>query len=66
MLYEVITAIDNSLDLEHFVEFDTSSEEYQNAWVRQEQNQIDFDKDIDDILKEIENDPDLKISYNFV
>jgi CBS-domain-containing membrane protein len=27
----------------------------------QEQNQIDFDKDIDEILKEIENDPDLKI-----
>jgi CBS-domain-containing membrane protein len=24
-------------------------------------NQIDFDKDIDEILKEIENDPDLKI-----
>ena len=27
----------------------------------QEGNQIDFDKDIDDILKEIENDPELKI-----
>jgi len=27
----------------------------------QEKNQIDFDKDIDDILREIENDPDLKI-----
>lgn len=26
-----------------------------------QKNQIDFDKDIDDILKEIENDPDLKI-----
>lgn len=24
-------------------------------------DQIEFDKDIDDILKEIENDPDLKI-----
>jgi hypothetical protein len=24
-------------------------------------NQVDFDKDIDDILAEIENDPDLKI-----
>jgi CBS-domain-containing membrane protein len=24
-------------------------------------NQIDFDKDIDEILKEIENDPELKI-----
>jgi CBS-domain-containing membrane protein len=27
----------------------------------QEQNQVDFDKDIDEILKEIEEDPDLKI-----
>ncbi|MDP2395742.1 MAG: hypothetical protein Q8S84_02165 [bacterium] len=27
-----------------------------------ENNQIDFDKDIDDILKEIENDPDLQIN----
>jgi CBS-domain-containing membrane protein len=26
-----------------------------------QQNEIDFDKDIDDILNEIENDPDLKI-----
>jgi CBS-domain-containing membrane protein len=26
-----------------------------------EQNQIDFDKDIDEILKEIENDPELQI-----
>lgn len=24
-------------------------------------NQIDFDKDIDEILKEIENDPELKV-----
>jgi len=29
--------------------------------VQQAQNQIDFDKDIDEILREIENDPDLKI-----
>ncbi len=28
---------------------------------KQSQNQIDFDKDIDEILREIENDPDLKI-----
>ncbi len=41
------------LDTENFVSLDT-----QNT---QEQNQIDFDKDIDEILKEIENDPDLKI-----
>jgi CBS-domain-containing membrane protein len=26
-----------------------------------ENNKIDFDRDIDDILKEIENDPELKI-----
>lgn len=45
-------AIANSLDSSNFVEFDTN---------RQEQNQIDFDKDIDEILREIENDPELKI-----
>lgn len=28
---------------------------------KEENNEIDFDKDIDDILKEIENDPELKI-----
>lgn len=48
----VWAAIANSLDDSNFVEFDTN---------RQEQNQIDFDKDIDEILREIENDPDLKI-----
>lgn len=29
--------------------------------IQKEKNQIDFDKDIDEILREIENDPDLKI-----
>ena len=49
----VSAAIANSLDPEHFVTIDTNN--------KQEQNQIDFDKDIDEILKEIENDPELKI-----
>lgn len=44
------------LDVNNFISFD--SESLSN---NQEKNQIDFDKDIDDILKEIENDPDLKI-----
>lgn len=43
-------AINNSLDKGWFT-----------AKQNTEENQIDFDKDIDDILKEIENDPDLKI-----
>lgn len=51
----VWAAIANSLDINNYTEFDT------NVWSNAEQNQIDFDKDIDDILKEIENDPDLKI-----
>jgi hypothetical protein len=45
-------AITNSLDSNNFVSLDT---DIQNG------NQIDFDKDIDEILKEIENDPELKI-----
>jgi len=49
----VTKAIAWPLDVENFVSLDTET----NA----QQNQIDFDKDIDDILKEIENDPDLKI-----
>ena len=52
----ILSAIDTSLEWEKFVEYN-----YENDWVRQDQNQIDFDKDIDDILKEIENDPELKI-----
>jgi len=49
-------AIANSIDTKGFVEFDTDRK--QDNW---EQNQIDFDKDIDEILREIENDPELKI-----
>jgi His-Xaa-Ser system protein HxsD len=48
----VTTAISNSLDVNNFISMDTN---------QQEQNEIDFDKDIDDILSEIENDPELKI-----
>lgn len=46
-------AINGPLDVNNFVTLDTEN--------NVEQNQIDFDKDIDDILKEIENDPDLQI-----
>ena len=46
-------AINGPLDMQNFVSLDVEK--------NQEQNQIDFDKDIDEILKEIENDPDLKI-----
>jgi len=38
--------------MQNFVSLDTDSTQ---------KNEIDFDKDIDEILKEIENDPDLKI-----
>lgn len=49
-------AISNSLDPKSFVSIDTDrNNDMGNP------NQIDFDKDIDEILKEIENDPDLKI-----
>lgn len=53
----VWAAISNSLDSNSFVSLDTNNPTPQN-W---EINQIDFDKDIDEILREIENDPDLKI-----
>lgn len=53
----VWTAIANSIDSKWFVEFDTDKQNNDNK----EQNQIDFDKDIDEILREIENDPELKI-----
>ncbi|QFR39613.1 His-Xaa-Ser system protein HxsD [Candidatus Gracilibacteria bacterium 28_42_T64] len=49
-------AINGPLDTLNFVSFNTDEAE-KNL----EQNQIGFDKDIDEILKEIENDPDLKI-----
>jgi len=52
----VWAAIANSLDANNFVAIDTDNQN------NQEQNQIDFDKDIDEILKEIENDPELKIN----
>lgn len=48
-------AIANSLDADNYSEFDTDNKDNSG------QNQIDFDKDIDEILREIENDPDLKI-----
>jgi len=51
----VWAAIANSLDSNNFVSLDTDNQN------RLEQNKIDFDKDIDEILKEIENDPELKI-----
>ncbi len=51
----VWAAIANSLDTTHFVEIDMNNNN------NKEQNQIDFDKDIDEILREIENDPELKI-----
>ena len=42
---------------------DTSENYFDNWWSSNQwnDNQIDFDKDIDEILKEIENDPELKI-----
>ena len=49
----VTKAINGPLDMQNFVSLDTDANP--NA------NQIDFDKDIDEILKEIEDDPDLKI-----
>jgi len=53
----VWAAIANSIDPNWFTSINTD-----NNWNNnQENNQIDFDKDIDDILKEIENDPELKI-----
>ena len=52
----VLKAINGPLDQENFVSLDTDN---QNN--NPQENQIDFDKDIDEILKEIENDPELKI-----
>lgn len=51
----VWAAIANSLDSDNFVEFNTDKDNWNQL------DEIDFDKDIDEILKEIENDPDLKI-----
>jgi len=52
----VWAAIANSLDTNWFTSFNTD-----NCNNNQEDQKIDFDKDIDEILKEIENDPELKI-----
>ena len=49
----VWAAIANSLDSSNFTSINTDN--------NSKNNQIDFDKDIDEILREIENDPDLKI-----
>ncbi len=51
----VTKAINWPLDTNNFVTLDTDT--LNNT----EKNQLDFDKDIDDILKEIENDPELQI-----
>ena len=51
----VWAAIANSIDPNNYASINTDNQN------NGETNQIDFDKDIDDILKEIENDPDLKI-----
>jgi len=56
----ITKAINWPFDQNNFVTLDTDN----NEWIdlnNKEENQIDFDKDIDDILKEIENDPELKI-----
>lgn len=52
-------AIANSLDSNNFVQLDTDRKN--DGWNNWVMNPIDFDKDIDEILREIENDPDLKI-----
>ncbi len=52
-------AINGPLDQQNFVTLDTDA--WEQVWKQTEQNQIDFDKDIDEILKEIENDPELQI-----
>lgn len=52
-------AINGPIDPNNFVTLDTDAGD--NVGWNANQNEIDFDKDIDEILKEIENDPDLKI-----
>ncbi len=51
----VTKAINGPLDFQNYVSLDTDNTN------NSQQDEIDFDRDIDDILKEIENDPDLKI-----
>jgi len=48
----VTKAINGPLDLDNFVTLDTDAVQ---------SNEIDFDKDIDEILKEIESDPELQV-----
>lgn len=55
----VTKAINGPLDQSNFVTLDTNA--WEQVWNNAEENEINFDKDIDDILKEVENDPDLKI-----
>lgn len=50
------SAIWFSLDTKNYIKLDISKEN--------KDEKIDFDKDIDDILKEIEKDPDIKIDWN--
>jgi len=54
----VWAAIANSIDSKWFVSLNTDEKNNNSLW---NNNEIDFDKDIDEILKEIENDPELKI-----
>jgi hypothetical protein len=51
----VATAITNSLDSSNFVNIDPEKQ------ALLDKNTVNFDKDIDEILEEIENDPELKI-----
>jgi len=51
-------AINGPLDLENFVTLDTSSVDNSQS------NQVNFDQDIDEILKEIENDQDFQVNEN--
>lgn len=53
----VNAALTNPVDSKNFLSGVSSSGQSQQSTP----NQIDFDKDIDQILKEIENDPELKI-----
>lgn len=52
-------AISNSLDSNGFISIDTDRRN--DGGNSDTVNMIDFDKDIDEILREIENDPELKI-----
>lgn len=49
------------LDFNNFISLDTGNSDNWESRSNNMSNQIDFDKDIEEILKEIENDPDLKM-----